>query len=127
VVVMRTPVHTGPAADALNQLGDELRASGVKIAAGQAVSFPNIVADDCLSVACHPAPHDGPLHFCVPDTGPCRELGTPGQVPDVAAVVRRMLAPLTIPQPRAGKHEGGTNETTGDPDGNSPGEETGGD
>lgn len=33
---------------------------------------------------------------------------------------------LTVPQPRAGKHEGGTNETTGDPDGNSPGEETGG-
>jgi hypothetical protein len=33
---------------------------------------------------------------------------------------------LRVPQPRAGKHEGGTNETTGDPDGNSPGEETGG-
>jgi hypothetical protein len=28
------------------------------------------------------------------------------------------------PQPRAGAHEGGTKDTTGDPDGNSPGEET---
>jgi len=28
------------------------------------------------------------------------------------------------PQPRAGAHEGGTKETTGDPDGNKPGEET---
>ena len=28
------------------------------------------------------------------------------------------------PQPRAGAHEGGTKETTGDPDGSSPGEET---
>lgn len=34
---------------------------------------------------------------------------------------------LSVPQPRAGKHEGGTNETTGDPDGSSPGEEKGGD
>ncbi|MDL4775316.1 hypothetical protein [Actinomadura xylanilytica] len=30
---------------------------------------------------------------------------------------------LSVPQPRAGKHEGGTNETSGDPDGNKPGEE----
>lgn len=36
------------------------------------------------------------------------------------------LRHLRVPQPRAGKHEGSTNETTGDTDGTSPGEETGG-
>lgn len=34
---------------------------------------------------------------------------------------------LTVPQPRAGKHEGQTNDTTGDPDGTKGGEELGGD
>ncbi|TDD84318.1 hypothetical protein [Actinomadura rubrisoli] len=65
----------------------------------------------------------------VGDLFPLNPLGNVLARTDAPATAARPwgLRHLSVPQPRAGKHEGGTNETTGDPDGNSPGEEKGGD
>jgi hypothetical protein len=81
-----------PAGRALDALGAALRARGVSVSPGIAVAFPEIIVAGHLSVACHPAPWHGPLHFCVPDTGPCRGVGDADRPAEAAVVISRALS-----------------------------------
>lgn len=84
-------------------------------------------ADD--QVTCSPDGESRGLMARVGDLFPLNPIGNVLSRTDTPASPARPwgLRFLAVPQPRAGKHEGGTNETTGDPDGTSPGEEKGGD
>jgi hypothetical protein len=85
--------------------------------------------DAAEQVTCSPDGESRGLLFRVGDLFPLNPIGNVLSRTDASASAARPwgLRFLSVPQPRAGKHEGGTNETTGDLDGTSPGEEKGGD